>query len=122
MTEASLASLSHDLARAFRPVLNAMANPGRIFPFGPALAPASGLTLEAAAVAIALCDFQTPIWLAQDLRSPATEHYLRFHTGAPLTLGRRKYPVQDPAHAGDAAVGRQQPDARQADERASGQC
>jgi alpha-D-ribose 1-methylphosphonate 5-triphosphate synthase subunit PhnH len=85
MTEAAFANPSHDLARAFRPMLDAMANPGRILPFAPQLSPPEGLTREAASVALALCDFQTPVWLEQVLRTPAIEHYLRFHTGAPLT-------------------------------------
>lgn len=85
LTEAAFASPAHDLARAFRPILDAMANPGCILPFAPALTSPPGLSVEAAAVAIALCDFQTPVWLERELRMSAIEHYLRFHTGAPLT-------------------------------------
>lgn len=86
MTEAAFANPAHDLARAFRPIIDAMANPGRILHFAPELSPPAGLTREAAAVALTLCDFQTPVWLQEVLRTPAIEHYLRFHTGAPLTL------------------------------------
>ena len=85
MTEAAFASSAHELARTFRPVLDAMANPGRILPFAPALSSPPGLSVEAAAIAITLCDFQTPVWLERGLRTPAIEHYLRFHAGAPLT-------------------------------------
>lgn len=85
MTEVAFASPAHDLARAFRPILDAMANPGRILPFAPNLSSPPGLSVEAAAVAITLCDFQTPVWLERELRTPAIEHYLRFHAGAPLT-------------------------------------
>ena len=46
---------------------------------------------SAAAVALTLCDFQTPLWLAPELRTERVIHYLRFHTGAPIT--------EDPAKA-----------------------
>jgi alpha-D-ribose 1-methylphosphonate 5-triphosphate synthase subunit PhnH len=85
MTEAAFANPAHDLARTFRPILDAMANPGRILPFAPELSPPAGLAREAAAVALTMCDFQSPVWLQEKLRTPAIEHYLRFHTGAPLT-------------------------------------
>ena len=85
MIEAVFLNPSLDMAREFRPILDAMANPGRILPFAPALSSPPGLSPEAAAVAITLCDFQTPIWLERELRTPAIEHYLRFHAGAPLT-------------------------------------
>jgi alpha-D-ribose 1-methylphosphonate 5-triphosphate synthase subunit PhnH len=85
MTEAAFADPAHDLARTFRPILDAMANPGRILPFAPELSPPAGFTREAAAVALTLCDFQSPVWLQEKLRTPPIEHYLRFHTGAPLT-------------------------------------
>ena len=85
MIESAFINPSHDMARAFRPILDAMANPGRILPFAPALSSPPGFAPEAAAVAITMCDFQTPIWLEEELRTPAIEHYLRFHAGAPLT-------------------------------------
>lgn len=85
MIESAFLNPSHDMARAFRPILDAMASPGRILPFAPELSSPPGLGPEAAAVAITLCDFQTPIWLEQEFRTPAIAHYLRFHAGAPLT-------------------------------------
>ena len=85
MIESAFINPSHDMARAFRPILDAMANPGRVLHFAPALSSPPGLSPEAAAVAVTLCDFQTSIWLEQELRTPAIEHYLRFHAGAPLT-------------------------------------
>ncbi len=42
------------------------------------------LGTAAAAVALTLCDFQTPLYLAPQLRAPAVERYLRFHTGASI--------------------------------------
>lgn len=85
MIESAFLNPSHDMARAFRPILDAMANPGRILPFSPALSAPPGFSPEAAAVALTLCDFQTAIWLEAELRTPAIEHYLHFHAGAPLT-------------------------------------
>jgi alpha-D-ribose 1-methylphosphonate 5-triphosphate synthase subunit PhnH len=79
---------AHDAARAFRVILDAVANPGLIYPFTPTLSAPAGLGSEAAAVALTLCDFQTPIWLENSLRTSAISQYLRFHTGAPIASSR----------------------------------
>jgi alpha-D-ribose 1-methylphosphonate 5-triphosphate synthase subunit PhnH len=42
------------------------------------------LHVTSAAVALTLCDFQTPVWLSPALRNERTVHYLQFHTGAPI--------------------------------------
>lgn len=85
MPEAGFANPAHDLARAFRIMLDAMARPGRIYRFEPELSPPPALGRESAAIALVLCDFQTPVWLGENLRTQEIEKYLRFHTGAPLT-------------------------------------
>ena len=68
----------------FRAVLDAMAHPGRIVAV-PALlaggAPAP-LGVAATAVALTLCDIDTPIWL--DEASSAVGPYIAFHCGAPI--------------------------------------
>jgi len=71
-----------DSQRAFRTVLDAMANPGRIYhlPIAPP-APAP-LAPAAAALALALLDFETPLWLQVPVAG--TVDYLRFHCGCPL--------------------------------------
>jgi alpha-D-ribose 1-methylphosphonate 5-triphosphate synthase subunit PhnH len=69
---------------AFRAVMDAMARPGTIHQIGRHLAPPPGLMPGAAAAVLALCDFETKLWLSASLRAEA-EPYLRFHTDAPLT-------------------------------------
>jgi alpha-D-ribose 1-methylphosphonate 5-triphosphate synthase subunit PhnH len=76
----------HDGQACFRTVLEAMAHPGRIIalPFRLAAPPPLPLGAAAASLALALCDFETPIWLDDALR-PAAD-YLRFHCGSALTM------------------------------------
>lgn len=70
----------------FRSVMDAMARPGTIVPTsGLAQAPPP-LGLAAAAVALTLLDYETPVWLDAVLaQSPEVAGWLKFHTGAPLT-------------------------------------
>jgi alpha-D-ribose 1-methylphosphonate 5-triphosphate synthase subunit PhnH len=66
----------------FRAVLGAIAQPGTIAKLtGPLQAPAP-LRAGTAAIALTLCDHDTPIWLDDALREPAVLDWLRFHTGA----------------------------------------
>ncbi|MER8389736.1 phosphonate C-P lyase system protein PhnH [Mesorhizobium sp. M0166] len=69
----------------FRAVMDAMARPGSVQPL-PALAhPPAPLSATAGAVALALCDNDTPLWLDPALQgSAAVKSWLGFHTGAPL--------------------------------------
>jgi alpha-D-ribose 1-methylphosphonate 5-triphosphate synthase subunit PhnH len=69
----------------FRAVMDAMARPGSVQPL-PALAhPPGPLSATAGAVALALCDNDTPLWLDPALNaSAAIGSWLGFHTGAPL--------------------------------------
>ncbi|MGO4638574.1 phosphonate C-P lyase system protein PhnH [Mesorhizobium sp. 2RAF45] len=69
----------------FRAVMDAMARPGSVQPL-PALArPPAPLSATAGAVALALCDNDTPLWLDPALHvSAAIGSWLGFHTGAPL--------------------------------------
>lgn len=73
-----------DAQRVFRAVLEATARPGTIVdcpvapPAPPPLDPATF------AVALALLDFETPLWLDQAAASDATQRTLRFHCGCPL--------------------------------------
>lgn len=71
----------------FRAVMNAMAQPGTIQSLraGAAVAP-MGLAPAAAALALTLCDHDTPIWLDSALAAhPEIAAWLKFHTGAPVT-------------------------------------
>ncbi len=80
----------------FRAVLDAMAHPGRIATL-PALlsaAPPAPLGVAAAAIALTLCDIDTPLWL--DAAAMPAAAYFAFHCGAPVT--------DDPAAARFAIV------------------
>jgi len=76
----------------FRAILDAMARPGRVFPVQTDVAPPPPLSAAGAAVALTLCDHDTPVWLAAELRANASVgEWLRFHCGCAL--------VDDPAQA-----------------------
>ena len=73
----------HGAQRAFRRLLDAMAHPTRIHDLSGLLAgpPPAPLGAAAAAILLALCDIETPLWLPPDA-SPALP-YLAFHCGMP---------------------------------------
>jgi alpha-D-ribose 1-methylphosphonate 5-triphosphate synthase subunit PhnH len=88
----------------FRAVMDAMAHPGRINPLDalPATWPAP-LNASAAAVALCLADFETPLWLDAASDGDAAA-WLRFHTGARITDDPREAAfafVTDPRNAPD---------------------
>jgi alpha-D-ribose 1-methylphosphonate 5-triphosphate synthase subunit PhnH len=70
----------------FRAVMDAMAHPGRVNPLAalPAEWPAP-LNAGAAAVALCLADFETPLWLDEAAHDSEAAAWLRFHTGARIT-------------------------------------
>jgi alpha-D-ribose 1-methylphosphonate 5-triphosphate synthase subunit PhnH len=70
---------------AFRALMDAVARPGTRADFGAALEPPAGLCVAAATVALALLDFETPVWLDPALRGAEAEAWVRFHCGCPLT-------------------------------------
>lgn len=85
----------------FRLVLDATSHPGRIVTLPPELLVGndSGLCDAAAAYALMVLDFETPVWLDTAVARAAA--FLRFHCGAPM--------VNDPAasrfaFAGDPAT------------------
>jgi alpha-D-ribose 1-methylphosphonate 5-triphosphate synthase subunit PhnH len=85
------ASPVRDAQAAFRAVLAAMAEPGRIVtPAAPA-APPSPLPAAMAAVALTLVDADTPLWLDAAARAGEAPSWLRFHCGCRI--------VADPAEA-----------------------
>jgi alpha-D-ribose 1-methylphosphonate 5-triphosphate synthase subunit PhnH len=85
MTDRGFSNVAVDAAHSFRSIMQAMARPGRMMPIGEGMEAPEPMLASAAAVALTLCDFQTPIWLAPELRTKRVMHYLRFHTGAPIT-------------------------------------
>jgi alpha-D-ribose 1-methylphosphonate 5-triphosphate synthase subunit PhnH len=84
----------HDAQACFRAVLDATAHPGRIVTVAGALPGGAALGPAQRAVALTLCDIDTPVWL--DAASAAEAGYLAFHCGAPL--------AQNPAQARFAFV------------------
>jgi alpha-D-ribose 1-methylphosphonate 5-triphosphate synthase subunit PhnH len=72
-----------DAQAVFRAALDALANPGRLGQIAAELQPPAALSGGLAALALALCDFETPIFLAPRLAGDAAvTAYLRFYTGA----------------------------------------
>lgn len=88
----------HEAQACFRAVMNAMARPGLTQAL-PAvdLHPPKPLTPAAAAIALTLLDYDTPVWLDKPLAASAdVKTFLRFHTGAPI--------VSEPVEAAFAFV------------------
>lgn len=94
---AGFADPVHDAQRSFAAVMRAMAEPGIPVPLASDLDPPEPLSREAAACALALLDYETPVFLDVALSAvPAVAAFLRFHTGAPV--------VDDPAAARFALI------------------
>jgi alpha-D-ribose 1-methylphosphonate 5-triphosphate synthase subunit PhnH len=77
---------------AFRAILAATSRPGTVCPIGTDVSAPRPLTPALAAIALTLCDQDTPVWLDAPLRaSEDIAAWLRFHCGAKI--------VDDPAAA-----------------------
>jgi alpha-D-ribose 1-methylphosphonate 5-triphosphate synthase subunit PhnH len=73
----------HEAQQTFRAVMNAMARPGTIQPVAGLTGAPAPLSPVAAAVAVALADYETPLWLDGPLAAaPDVAAWLAFHTGA----------------------------------------
>lgn len=96
----------------FRSVMQALSRPGvpvhRTF----SLTPPEPLNAAAAAVALTLCDIETPLWLDPSMKTEETERFLRFHCGCPiaempsaacfaLVADSRRMPALDEFRQGD---------------------
>lgn len=88
----------------FRRLMDAMARPGTVVRLEMAPPPPAGLSPAQAAIALALCDAGTPVFVDGALASPALEGWLAFHAGARLApssraafafLGKGKVPPAD---------------------------
>jgi alpha-D-ribose 1-methylphosphonate 5-triphosphate synthase subunit PhnH len=85
MLTAAFADPVLDAQATFRALLGAAAQPGTIAELGRVPAAPPPLSAGAAAIALTLCDRETPLWLDSTLlSSPTTVRWLRFHTGAPI--------------------------------------
>lgn len=85
-----------DAQSCFRATLDGLARPGRPQHAGSGLAPPAGLMPASYAIALAMFDAETPVWLSPALRTTAVTASLRFHCGSPLT--------QDPGRAAFALI------------------
>jgi alpha-D-ribose 1-methylphosphonate 5-triphosphate synthase subunit PhnH len=92
----------HASQSTFRAVMEALARPGTVVPI-PAIVWAPPLHPAAAAVALTLLDYETPVWLDHSLAcAPGLTDWFRFHTGAPMTPDPDRAAfafVDDAAHA-----------------------
>jgi alpha-D-ribose 1-methylphosphonate 5-triphosphate synthase subunit PhnH len=79
-----LEDVAIDSAIIFRASLDALAHPGRIVAMTRRLDPPAPLYQTTAALGVTLCDFDTPMWIAPELYSPAVADYMRFRTGVPI--------------------------------------
>lgn len=80
-----------DAQSTFRAVMNAAARPGTIQRLLPATGAPTPLSTGAAAVVLALCDYETPVWLDRDLaQADEVGRWVTFHTGAPITMNMRE--------------------------------
>lgn len=70
-------------SHAFRALMMAMARPGTIHRIEGALPPAP-LSVAAGSALLTLCDPDTPIYLADDMDTPAIRAWIGFQTGAPI--------------------------------------
>ena len=69
----------------FRSIMDAMAKPGTVVGLGEPLEAPAPLSRGSAAVALTLCDQDTPVWLDPMLAAGSeVAYWLRFHTGAPV--------------------------------------
>ena len=82
MTESGFAIPALSAQRVFRTVLSALAEPGRILALDPSCVPPRAVDPAAAAIILALCDADTPLWLSPAIAQAAD--FFRFHAGAPI--------------------------------------
>lgn len=69
----------------FRAIMDALSRPGAPRTFQHEISPPAPLGPGLGAVALTLCDHDSPVWLDTTLaKAPALADWLRFHTGAPL--------------------------------------
>lgn len=73
-----------DAQRTFRTVMRALACPGTVSRLDGLPTPPAPLNTTAAAICLALCDFETPLWLDAAGGAGAAVSHLRFHTGCPI--------------------------------------
>jgi alpha-D-ribose 1-methylphosphonate 5-triphosphate synthase subunit PhnH len=73
-----------DAQAVFRTVLDCLARPARPLQLDAGLEPPPLMSRPAAAIALALCDGETPIWLDSGLSTDAVHGWFAFQAGSPL--------------------------------------
>jgi alpha-D-ribose 1-methylphosphonate 5-triphosphate synthase subunit PhnH len=68
----------------FKAVMDGMARPGSIKTIAPDVSPPVPLGVAAGAIALTLCDHETPVWLSAALSRSSLGSWLAFNTGAAL--------------------------------------
>ncbi|PDT41330.1 MULTISPECIES: phosphonate C-P lyase system protein PhnH [Sinorhizobium] len=69
----------------FRTLMDSFARPGTIGRLSAQSSPRSPLGNASGAVALTLCDHDTPVWLSPALAKSSVPQWIAFHTGAALT-------------------------------------
>ena len=81
----AFASPVFDAQAVFRTVMDCMARPGTVGTIVPKTVPPQPLGPTAGALALALTDHDTPVWLTARLAKSGLPQWLAFHTGATVT-------------------------------------
>jgi alpha-D-ribose 1-methylphosphonate 5-triphosphate synthase subunit PhnH len=68
----------------FKAIMDGMARPGTIQAMVADIAPPAPMGIAAGAIALTLCDHETPVWLSAALAKSALPTWLAFNTGASL--------------------------------------
>ncbi|MBP1884237.1 phosphonate C-P lyase system protein PhnH [Sinorhizobium mexicanum] len=69
----------------FRVLMDGLARPGTVASLAALASPPLPLGKASGAVALTLCDHDTPVWLSPALAKSAVPQWIAFHTGAPVT-------------------------------------
>ncbi|HCL64951.1 MAG TPA: phosphonate C-P lyase system protein PhnH [Rhizobium sp.] len=75
----------HHAQSVFRMMMDCLARPGTVGTILPQIEPPLPMGAAAGAIALALCDHDTPVWLTPALSKTPVAEWIGFHTGAPLT-------------------------------------
>ena len=75
----------YDSQAVFRLMMDGMARPGTVKTVTTDVGAPAPLGLAAGAIALALCDHDTPVWLSAALQKSAVPGWVSFHSGAPIT-------------------------------------
>ncbi len=73
----------------FRTVMDCMARPGTIGTIAAAARPPQPLGAAVGAIALTLCDHDTPVWLTPQLAKSKLPGWLSFHAGAAVTVEKQ---------------------------------